>query len=702
MPDHQRPTPRRAAMLTALAIAGTVVLGGVAAAPATAAPASPTDTVDWFDDAYEGLGPDSVFETVTFERFEYLLGQEGRFAFLIGGPEDAQTAATVGAINDVAKAAGVERIYNFDPRLDGDRLDIRTTTNADVAPLWARLVGNALGKDTQTPFDGTDDPTLFVYDSAHLAGGAEDRIVSAITTPVTAGQLAEPAALTAYKAQVAAVLGTAADLDTSDQFTFTEQVVNAKHASAYGGRDVYGGATVLDDGDADWRVQTVTYPELVNLLESDGDYVLLFGGTWCHNTRAVLKEVNRQAVANDVAKVYFFDLRLDGSSGNDLHIRDSGSEFADFYGDLVAKYLPNLVTQYVPTASAGQRVDYYPGGDTSHALATAKKLQVPYLLEYDRSRTVGGKAAPIAQQWIHSNADGTYKEYMTEWWFVNDLPGQYAANPNPTALATQLAFADEAIAALGTFFDALPYDPEVVATAPATPEAPAATVAGADVTVSWAAPADGGSPITEYLVALNGGAPVSVPAGTTTRTFTGLAAGEYTATVAAKNTVGTSAASSASAAVTVVAAPAVDPTTVQGSVAVTGDLVPGGRITVVGSDLAPGVDGFAVELHSTPQTLGSATTNADGGFTFTGTIPASTTAGAHSIVVTIDGVEVATASITVAAAGSGADEASVESAGLASTGTAFVDVLGWLALALIAVGGAVYAVVRVRSRHTIG
>ncbi|MBM7829321.1 hypothetical protein JOE59_000026 [Agromyces cerinus] len=694
MPDHQRPTPRRAAMLTALAIAGTVVLGGVAAAPASAAPESPTDTVDYFADAYEGLGTGSVYETVTFERFEYLLGQEGRFAFLIGGPEDAQTAATIGPINDVAKAAGVDRIYNFDPRLDGDRLDIRTTTNADVAPLWARLVTNALGKDTQTPFDGTDDPTLFVYDSAHLAGGAEDRIVSAITTPVTAAQLADPAALAAFKAEVAAVLGTAADLDTSDQFTFTEQVVNAKHASAYGGRDVYGGATVLGDADADWRVQTITYPELVNLLESDGDYVLLFGGTWCHNTRAVLKEVNRQAVANDVAKVYFFDLRLDGNSGNDLHIRDTGSEFADFYGDLVTKYLPNLVTQYVPGVSG--QVDYFPGGDTSKALATAKKLQVPYLLEYDRSRTVGGEPAPIAQQWIHANADGTYKEYMTEWWYVNDLPGRYADRPDPAGLAAQLAFADEAIAALGTFFDALPYDPEVVATAPATPEAPGATVAGTDVTVSWAAPADGGSPITEYLVSLNGAAPVSVPAGTTTRTFTGLAAGEYTATVAARNTVGTSAASAASTAVTVVAAPAVDPTTVKGTVTVTGDLVPGGRITVVGESLAPGTDGFAVELHSTPQTLGSATTNSDGGFTFTGTIPAATPAGAHTIVVTIDGVEVANSSITVAAAGSGEE---TTSAGLASTGAPLVDVLGWLALALLAAGGAAYGIVRVRARR---
>lgn len=688
-------------MLTALAIAGAAVLGGAAATPAAAAPASGAiDTVDWFDDAYDGLGPDSVFETVTFERFEYLLGQEGRFAFLVGGPEDPQTVETIGAINQVAKGAGVERIYNFDPRLDGDSLDIRTTTNADVAPLWARLATNALGKDTQTPFDGTADPTLFVYDSAHTEGGAEDRIVSAITTPVTAGQLADPTALAAYSAEVAAVLGSAAELDTSDQFTFNEQVVNAKHASAYGGRDVYGGAVVLDDDDADWRVQTVTYPELVNILESDGDYVLFFGGTWCHNTRAVLKEVNRQAVANGVEKVYFFDLRLDGSSGNDLHIRDTGSEFADLYGDLVTQYLPNLVTQYVPGVSG--QVEFFPGGDRSQPLEAAKKLQVPYVLEYNRERTVDGQAAPVAQQWIHDNGDGTYEEYMTEWWYVNDLPGRYADRPDPAGLAAQLAFADEAISALGTYFGELPRDADAVATVPSAPDAPDASVSDTSVTVSWAEPADGGSPVTSYRVALNGGAPVTVPAGTTTHTFTALAPGDYTATVAARNTVGTSAASAASTAATVGGAPVVDPTTVKGSVAVTGDLVPGGRITVVGTGLAPGVGGFSVELHSTPQTLGTATTASDGGFTFTGTIPAATPAGAHAIVVTINGVEVARSTITLAAAASGtagSAGAAASDADLASTGAPLVELLGWLALTLIAAGGAAFAVVLVRARR---
>lgn len=624
---------RLGAVAATLALTG-VSLAGAAALAAPAAAAPPTggaaiDTVDYLADAY-GVH-DSVIETVTFERFEWLLHQESRFAFLIGGPDDARTTETIASIDAAAKAAGVERVYTFNPKLDGDTLDLRTTTNADVAPLWARLVADALGKDTQTPFDGSDDPYFFVYDAGHTEGGVEDRIVSALTAPVAAGSLADPAARAAYQAEVAAVIGDGSQLDALSQFAFYDDVVDAKHLAGYKGAEAYGPNTIIDESDADWRIQNVTYPELVDLLGSEGDYVLFFGGTWCHNTRAVLKDVNREAVANGVEKVYFFDLRLDGASSNDLHIRDTNSEFADFYGDLVAQYLPNLKTQYVTgTLGAGGQVDYYPGGDRGQALATAKKLQVPYIFEYDRDRTVDGQAAPIADQWIHDNGDGSYREYMTEWWYVNDRPGRYAATPEDPKLAEQYAFADEAISQLAAFFagvgtDGAPVDPEPV-----------------------------------------------------------------------------------------------DPTTVKGTVSVTGELRPGGSIAVAGAGLAGATAGFSVELHSDPVQLGTATTDAAGAFSLAATIPASTPAGAHTLVVAIDGVTVASAPVTVAAAttggtgggtggtgggagsaaagsGAGSTDAS-QQADLASTGAGFVDVLGWAAFALVAAGAAAVAITRLRTR----
>ncbi|MCM3657948.1 hypothetical protein M3147_11870 [Agromyces mediolanus] len=629
MPQHLRRRPRLAALAATIALAGAGLAGTAAfAAPAAAAPASggaAIDTVDYLADTY-GL-EDSPIETVTFERFEWLLNQPGRFAFLIGGPADARTTETIASIDAAAKAAGVERVYAFDPRLDGAALDLRTTTNPDVAPLWARLVSQYLGKDVQTPFGGAADPYFFVYDRSHTDGGAEDRIVSALTAPVAAGALADPAARAAYRAEVAAAIGDGAAIDALSQFAFADDVIDAKHLAQYRGGEAYGPNTIIDEADADWRIQTITYPELVHLLDRDGDYVLFFGGTWCHNTRAVLKDVNRQAVANGVSKVYFFDLRLDGASANDLHIRDTNSDYAHLYGDLVTTYLPNLKTQYVPGVSG--QVDYRPGGDAAAGLVSAKKLQVPYVFEYQRGRTVDGQAAPVVREWIRDNGDGTFKEYMTEWWYVNDREGRFATSPDPVKLAEQLAFADEAIAQLDAFF---------------------AKVGTGDGTGGPVDPVD--------------------PEPT-------------------------------------------DPTTVKGTVAVTGQLRPGGTVTVEGADLATGTAGFSVELHSAPQQLGTVSTDASGAFRLTATIPAATPAGAHTVLVLINGVTVASTPVTItatnpggtaggtgggsagASSGSGAGTGT-DASGLASTGTGFVDVLGWSALGLLAAGLAAFLLARRR------
>lgn len=87
------------------------------------------------------------------------------------------------------------------------------------------------------------------------------------------------------------------------------------------------------------------------------------------------------------------------------------------------------------------------------------------------------------------------------------------------------------------------------------PSAPQGVTAVADpveasVTVGWSAPASSGdSPVTGYVLTRSGGGtPVTVDAGTTSHTFTGLAAATtYAFTVAATNAVGTGAGASASA-----------------------------------------------------------------------------------------------------------------------------------------------------------
>ncbi|MEJ6490142.1 ParB/Srx family N-terminal domain-containing protein [Leucobacter sp. USCH14] len=119
--------------------------------------------------------------------------------------------------------------------------------------------------------------------------------------------------------------------------------------------------------------------------------------------------------------------------------------------------------------------------------------------------------------------------------------------------------------------------------------------------------------------------------------------------------------------------PPVDPGTVFGDLAVSGDLRAGGTISVRGSGFAPSTPGYALELHSEPIPLAEVTTDATGAFTTTATLPAAVGAGAHRVVLLWNGAEVGAAEVRIepaAAAGGGTGAGSAGSAGGSAEGSA--------------------------------
>ncbi|MBO9626546.1 MAG: metallophosphoesterase [Microbacterium sp.] len=93
----------------------------------------------------------------------------------------------------------------------------------------------------------------------------------------------------------------------------------------------------------------------------------------------------------------------------------------------------------------------------------------------------------------------------------------------------------------------------------------------------------------------------------------------------------------------------------------------GGTVTVSGAGFAAGAE-VRLELHSDPVVLGTVTAGADGAFRRTVTIPASTPAGAHTLVAVLpDGTEVRTP-LTVTAASTGGN-AGTGGAGTGAGGT---------------------------------
>ena len=517
-------------LLRRAATAGTVAVLAVAplliapsAAPARAVAAAPTGpafpapthgaTADWFDAKFPALDKGSVFETVTFERFEYLLRKStGKWAFLIGGPEDPALQRTIGHIQKVAAAEGIERIYNFDPKLDGEALSIFDLTGYDLdsadnagkdqfLDLGERLVSSYLGKDAETPFALADDaakpdrrvapehPYLFVYDAA---GGDDARIVDALVTPPAA--LDDAAAVTAYESDVKRVL-TSAPLDVDTQWDFLSSEHNRRHYERYVknadpaveaanrkrfGGDIFDAAEDLTDGDEDdFRIESVTYPELLNILDSDGEFLVLFGGTWCHNTAAIIKQTADYARRYGIRKVYNFDFSLDstGNSGTlDKHIRDNSfrtvngtsrkTRPAYLYGRILDR-LANAKTQYKVTADEPGTQSTSPVRyDVDGTERLARKIQVGHLLAYDKDATNDGRPAPVRDQAIRSdwtNPDGNVfagnVEYMSEVWFTQGKdapfdagdPDRLRGNVNvatevgQNALQNQRNFAKEAI-----------------------------------------------------------------------------------------------------------------------------------------------------------------------------------------------------------------------------------------------------------------
>ncbi len=331
---------------------------------------------------------------------------------LFGGAWCPNTQAVISQINDVAKEYGVKTIYNFDWKLDGASFHIRDTKNAyaslyvdavnkylpNIVTIYDKAVNNVNYTDAngkvvvanklQVPFlfiynrnnkDAKGQPApivasyekMLVWDKDFMTNGADD-----------------PVKIEAYKKEIRPLFDVisrtvggkkVAQLDTFDDFTYYSTAFNARAK-----------ATILDQKDQPWVMQTVTYYQLKKMLESTGSYVFMFGGPWCGNTQAIIKLVNQYAKQYNIDTVYTFDTKFDS---NTLQTRDTKNPYAKLYVDLVNTYFPGIVTEY---AIDKNNVSYT---NTDGKVIAANKLQVPYVFVYNKDwKDSAGNPKPILGQ----------------------------------------------------------------------------------------------------------------------------------------------------------------------------------------------------------------------------------------------------------------------------------------------------------------
>ncbi|MDA0158950.1 hypothetical protein OM076_01635 [Solirubrobacter ginsenosidimutans] len=493
---------------SAAALAAAAAIVPLAAATADAAPVRTATTTKYTNATYlqHALGlptteTNPAIESVTYDHFQWLLQQPGNFAFLIGDPVlDPTFAARAQEVETAADAAGVKNVYWFDPNLSGSAkvgtvtepaLDIRNastitqinaTSQGVYTTAWLHLIANYLGNGATTTLasgavgdetprftsaTGTAtvndaglssggvlydyssgsapakalDSYFFIYNKDKTApDGKAAKIVSWVD--VTDKGAASPAAVSAAINSVGG-----ANLATLSQFDWWKSSVNWRQTFT-STTDARGKQVpVLTDADnADgWRINQVTYPEIVDLLKNgaqDANAVILFGGTWCPNTRPVLPAINKYAQENNV-QVFNFDTVLDGGTvggsttgaSDPLQTRNTvnngsaaGNAFANptfLYGDLVSQYLTNIKTQYTTTGTGGNvnPTSYYAGGDNTSTKLLARKLQVPFVIGY-KGKAGDDPNPGVARQWIIDNGSDTYTEYMSQWWLTNPKPNQ--------------------------------------------------------------------------------------------------------------------------------------------------------------------------------------------------------------------------------------------------------------------------------------
>jgi hypothetical protein len=406
-------------------------------ATAAPTPAALTTEVDYLGETY-GLQQGHVLRNVTFDYLTRsasniqsgILRQAGNYAIVFGGPENASSQAAIGHINAVAKAKGVPVVYHFDPKIDGDKLDILDPAlaadpyDANFLNLWSSTTTGILGllKNPDPAYNDSDKTYLFVFNKDHTVTAGDGSTVAA---PVVAGVVSSATDLsgtagTAYEAQVASVLEAVPGLDDWSYFDYFQTRINGVVAPTAANKITYAQVTIPDSARDGFTIQTVTYPELLHILRHEGDFPIFFGGVWCPYTSPTNNIVDSAAKAAGIAKIYQFDLRLDGATST---LSGKVALGGSLYGRLVDEHLTNLQTEASNTAVA-----YYPNNDRSQLQREAKNIGVPYLLQYNKDNVADGAAAPVELEWLGWRPK--WEQLYHYAWYTKANVASFLANPS--------------------------------------------------------------------------------------------------------------------------------------------------------------------------------------------------------------------------------------------------------------------------------
>jgi hypothetical protein len=403
-----------------------------------------------------------VFESVTYDKLLDILESEGNYLILFGGAWCHNTRAAARYINQYANQYNITTIYNYDFQLDGRALNKSNDYNSRISDAaegatktagqeynylygelvnhyltnvddWVEVTSTASGAITYTNTHEADltagqttttvakiqVPFLFLYNKDNTVKYEYDRTNHEVKASTDGVSGTKYPIVYGFEEMIDHTVVDGVDtfydgnsnLKTELSFNYTDKLEGffkllkdktfATFTDAEFVRYEYNaksGETLFATTDK-INYHVLTYRQLVWLLKQEGNALILFGGSWCGNTQAVIATINDYAVANDLV-VYNFDTKLYSSSdirslnfGGVAHIRESNSTLTPLYANLINYYLTNIVTLYDKNEEASYKSISYTENDETVKIS---KLQVPYFLAYNKdAKDSQGFAAPI-------------------------------------------------------------------------------------------------------------------------------------------------------------------------------------------------------------------------------------------------------------------------------------------------------------------
>lgn len=133
-----------------------------------------------FNEAYQYLDDDNhVYVYVKYDELIKLLDSKGTYVIYFGGAWCPNCQAAVPFINKYAKELGIEKVINFDVRLDNlsKNMDIRKCNDPEQTKMWEKIIrtlnyssgSNVLYDDMEVlgsdgkPISTMSVPTIIVY-----------------------------------------------------------------------------------------------------------------------------------------------------------------------------------------------------------------------------------------------------------------------------------------------------------------------------------------------------------------------------------------------------------------------------------------------------------------------------------------------------------------------------------------------------------